>query len=651
MARILVVDDNLQNAYMLEVLLKCSGHEVETAANGAEALEKARSRPPDLIVSDILMPVMDGFALCREWKADPQLKKIPFLIYTATFVERKDEELALSLGADRFIIKPQKPDFLLRNVQELLEECASSPPRLPRGPSAEDPERHKEYSEALFRKLQKKMADLENANAALRASEARYRIVADNTSTWEFWIGPDGATRYVSPSCLRITGRGPEEFMADPGLMRRVVHPDDRHRFDVHRETVDDRKVRGSFEFRIVHADGGTRWIAHECLPVFNLEGHFLGTRGSNRDVTERKGLEEQLLQAQKMEAVGLLAGGIAHDFNNILTAIIGYGNLMLRKMKPEDPQRNNLDQMKTRPIDLNSLTRNVEKLLRRIIGEDIRMEVRLKPGGVRVKADAGQIEQVLLNLATNARDAMPRGGRLTIETGIVETVEHGFGTPGRYGLLSVSDDGVGMDESVRQRMFEPFYSTKEAGRGTGLGLSIVYGIVSRHGGHIEVSSEPGRGTTLRILIPLIEADEEADVGSPGAGSWPQGTGEVVLVAEDDEMIREFTETLLNSLGYRVLTTPDGQSAVETFRRKGREIDLVLLDMMMPGKNGKETCEEIRGIRPDVKVLFASGYPEDMIESRGLAVEGVDFLRKPFPPGDLARKLREILDRKGHSAG
>ena len=388
-------------------------------------------------------------------------------------------------------------------------------------------------------------------------------------------------------------------------------------------------------------------------------------------DLTERKQLEEKLLHSQRLECIGQIAGGVAHDFNNILTVIIGFVHMLKQKTLADDPRQATLNQifaaaerasqltrsllvfsrkqtMTLKPVDLNDLVRTHEKFLVRVIGEDIHLETDLASCLLAISADSGQIEQVLMNLATNGRDAMRSGGTFSIKTERLvmddEFVRlHNFGTPGEYAVVSVTDGGCGMDEATRGRIFEPFFTTKEEGRGTGLGLSIVYGIIRQHGGYINVYSEAGLGTTFKIYLPLISLDVEARHELPPEP--PAGGAETILVAEDDPLVRHILELVLGEYGYHVIVAEDGQDVVNRFKVDGGKVDLVLIDVIMPGKTGKEACEEIREIRPGVKVLFMSGYNKDMILDKGLMVEGVELLNKPLHSVELARKVRELLDR------
>ena len=384
----------------------------------------------------------------------------------------------------------------------------------------------------------------------------------------------------------------------------------------------------------------------------------------------EKEKLHAQLLQSQKMEAVGQLAGGIAHDFNNILTAMMGYGHLLKMKLKEEDPLRSYAEHilflsdragnlthsllafsrkqiMNPRPVDLNEIVRRIDHLLSRIIGEDIRLQTMLSEKALIVMADPGQIEQVLMNLATNAKDAMPAGGLLTIQTETVaidhEFIKgHGFGKEGPYVLLSLTDTGAGMERETREKIFEPFFTTKEVGKGTGLGLAMAYGIIKQHEGYINVYSEPGRGTTFRIYLPLIQG--EAEEIKPKV-IQPVETGtETVLLAEDETAVREFTKKLLEEYGYKVIEAIDGQDAINKFKVYKNEIQFVLLDVIMPNKNGKEVYGEIKQIRPDIKVLFMSGYPADIIQKHDIIENGFAYIEKPASPTKLLRKIREVLN-------
>ena len=415
----------------------------------------------------------------------------------------------------------------------------------------------------------------------------------------------------------------------------------------------------------------GTRELSVLLTPI--LEGEAV-TRVACvlRDVSEQRKLERQLLQAQKMEAIGQLAGGVAHDFNNILSVILGYCHLMSSGLSGDAKQAERLGQivaaaeraaqltrallafsrkqaMSPKALNLNDVVLKVQKLLLRIIGEDVRLRTVTNDATLPVFADGGQLEQVLINLATNARDAMPKGGLLTIETGLQILDErfsalHGWGVPGRYAVLSVADTGCGMDEETRKRVFEPFFTTKETGRGTGLGMSIVYGIVKQHQGFLNVYSEPGSGTVVRAYPPVHESGAAEEEG-PRSAPPVRGGSETILVAEDEASVRHLLATVLTEAGYDVVLAEDGQDAVERFAARRDSVHLVLMDMIMPRKGGREAADEICALRPGVKVLFSSGYSPELVESRGAGRESLELVMKPVSPLDLLRKVREVLDR------
>ena len=393
---------------------------------------------------------------------------------------------------------------------------------------------------------------------------------------------------------------------------------------------------------------------------------------GVGIDISERKRLEDQLRQSQKMESIGTLTGGISHDFNNILTAIIGYGSLLRMKMTDDDPLRHNVDQilasanraasltqgllaysrkqvLNPQRVNLNEIILKVERLLARLIGDDVEFKCILTDKDVTVLADAGQLEQIMMNLVTNARDAMPGGGYLYVETqrvGLDEVTAkaHDVRKPGMYALILVTDSGMGMDQQTQERIFDPFFTTKDVGKGTGLGLAMVYGIIKQHNGFIEVESEVGRGTTIKIYLPVAQgAAEEIQPGDLPAVK--RGT-ETVLVAEDDEPVRDFITTILTQFGYSVIQAENGEDAVKKFMANRDAIKLLLLDVMMPKKNGKEVYDKIRIFEPDIRTLFISGHSAEIMSQKGLLKNGLNFLSKPVPMNDLLRKVREILDGK-----
>jgi len=432
-------------------------------------------------------------------------------------------------------------------------------------------------------------------------------------------------------------------------------------------------------EFRMKRKKGESFPTEHSVVPLEDDQGKRIGWVSVVRDLTEGKraekemaALQEQLRQSQKMEAIGRLAGGIAHDFNNLLTIIKGYSQLSLLELKEGDVLKGNIEEiqrateraanltaqllafsrrqvMQMKVFDLNTLLRDLEEMLRRVIGEDVQLVTILTDDLGRTKIDPGQMEQVIMNLAINARDAMPSGGELIIETanvGFDETHAHGHiaATSGRYVMLSVSDTGMGMTPEVREQAFEPFFTTKEKGKGTGLGLSTVYGIVKQSGGYIWVYSAPGQGTAVKIYLPRVEEEADALLRRGSPDSIPRGS-ETVLVVEDEPSVRTLAAHILRDQGYRVLEAGEGEEALRVAQEHLAEIHLLLTDVVMPRMGGKELADRLKTLRPRVKVLFVSGFPDDAIAQHGILAPSIAFLQKPFSPATLAQKVREVLDR------
>jgi PAS domain S-box-containing protein len=464
-------------------------------------------------------------------------------------------------------------------------------------------------------------------------------------------------------------------------LGKTVYEVAQKERADLHHE-ADSALLRHPgvqmYEVSGIYSDGDLHNVIFNKATFVDVNNRVAGIVGAMIDITsikkaeeERKMLEAQLHQAQKMEAIGQLAGGIAHDFNNILTAIMGYSSIIQLRMEKESPLRHYVEQVLTsakraaeltngllafsrrqvihaKPTELCGVVRGLEKMLGRLVPEDIDFRTTVAEGDLVVMADKVQVEQVLMNLVTNAKDAMPQGGTLMIEVspavmGVSFVHAHGFGEPGDYACVTVSDTGYGMDEETRKRIFEPFFTTKEVGKGTGLGMAIIYGIIQQHDGYISVYSEKETGTMFKIYLPLI-TEGIKEVHDIREAEPPPGGTETVLLAEDDAPVRELHRMILHEAGYRVIEAVDGRDALDKFTEHRTEIDILATDVVMPKMNGKSLYEEIRKIRPDMKVLFMSGYTKDIIMERGIMEDEFSFIYKPVTSGELLKKMREILD-------
>jgi PAS domain S-box-containing protein len=506
------------------------------------------------------------------------------------------------------------------------------------------------------------------AHTALLESELRFRSLVEAATDWIWEVDENFTYVYSSPKIRDLLGYEPEEIIGKTRFD--LMHPQDAHRLmQKFKQFNDERTPFVALENINIHKNGSFVTIETSGVPFFDENGKFCGFRGIDRDVSDRKKLEEKYLQAQKMEAVGQLAGGIAHDFNNILTAIIGFEHLLIETAENEKSRHyalqvlalaekaSNLTRdllafsrkqtIHPKQMDVNETIRKIGKILKRLIGEDIELQFNLHGDILPVMAVSGHMEQVFMNLSTNARDAMPDGGLLTIKTEVVDIDSsyvhlHGHGHVGRYALICFSDTGMGMKEEVRMRVFEPFFTTKEVGKGTGLGLSTVYGIVHQHEGFINVYSEPGEGTTFRIFLPLINSAGIDETDFTPEFQPPRGI-ETVLLVEDEPEVRVVMRTLLEKNGYQVIVAMDGEHALDRYMEYEDNIDLLILDVIMPKKNGKEVYDIISKTREDIKTIFISGYTADIIEQKGIP-ETCHLVTKPFSPHAFLWKVRDVLD-------
>ena len=504
-------------------------------------------------------------------------------------------------------------------------------------------------------------------------TETKYRALIEQVAAVSYIaeLGVHGVWLYVSPQVETIFGYTPDEWLSQSDQWTRFIPAEDHPIIHAAEEAcVSARRFQA--EYRITRKDGQIIWVSDTAVVVPGSDNHPL-MEGIIVDITERKALENQLQQARRMEAVGRLAGGIAHDFNNLLTIIKGYVEMATNRSVAQPELRSDLQHigdaseragtlvrqllafsrkqvLKPKILDLNSIVLNLDKLLRRLLAETVEMKTIAGKDVGAVKADPSQIEQVIMNLVVNARDAMPNGGRILIETSNVElddayAQDHATVRPGRYVMLAVTDTGIGMTSDTVAHIFEPFYTTKESGRGTGLGLSTVYGIVKQSGGYIWVYSEPGKGTAFKVYLPRVEERVEVSSTAQIPAAAARDGKETILLVEDEPSVRELTRMVLSKRGYSVLEALNPADAEQLAGSHGAEIHLLLTDVVMPGMSGHELAKRLTARHRNLRVLYMSGYTHNVIAEDGTLEEGLSFLQKPFTPQVLAQKVRETLDR------
>ncbi len=601
---VLVVDDDTQMLKTIKDILRLRGYSAVIAATGREALKvtSEMTDAPAVALVDLQLPDMDGIELIGRLREIAALTEVVILTGNASI---DSAVRALRENSNDYLLKPVQPELLVGTIERAGERW----------------QRHR-------------------AELAMSESEERLRLIFDHVSDALFIADDSGRIIDANPAACALSSQSLETIRA---LTMAEVLPESSPQVQSDHRVLDVRST--AFAPRVL---------------VYTV-----------RDLTRQRKLEDQLVQAQKMEAVGQLAGGVAHDFNNLLTVIMSYSSMLLADMGANDAVRGDIQEisdaaqraaaltrqllafsrkqvLQMRAVNVNAVVTDVEKMLRRLIGEDIRLTTHLDPELALINADPGQLEQVLINLAVNARDAMPRGGDLTITTDNAElSDEHGErhlgASPGSYVMLAVTDTGSGMTKDVQQRLFEPFYTTKGVGKGTGLGLATVHGIVKQSGGDVYVYSELGHGTTFKVYFPRLTKAEPATTTSEHR-AIARGGSETVLLAEDDEAIRTLGARVLGSLGYNVLVARTGGEALRIVAEHKGRIDLIATDVVMPEMNGSQLVERVLEARPGIRVLFMSGYTDDEVMRRGVIDGQTAFLQKPFTPDLLAHKVREVLD-------
>ncbi|MDH5769564.1 MAG: response regulator [Nitrospirota bacterium] len=633
---ILYLEDNPANAELVRARLESEGIKAEVTVVDTEddfitALAKGGI---DIILADYSLPSFDGMSavrIVREKNPD-----IPFIFVTGALGEERAIE-TLKAGATDYVIK-DRLSRLVPSVKRALQEVR------------ERNERKK-------------------AEEALHESEKQYRNLFEESKEVIFISTLDGRFLDINPAGVKLFGYSSKEELLAADVEREIY---------LHRgyraslwQTIESQGFLKDFEFMMRRKTGEIITVSVSASCMRDNEGNCVAYRGIMRDITEKKKFEAYLLKAQKMETVGQLIGGVAHDFNNILTAIIGYASLLKMKMREDNPLKRNAEQilvasdraaklthsllasckkqvLHQQPVNVNALVLNIEELLLKLFGEHIELKTYLHDEDLMIIADPEQIEQVILNLATNARDAMPEGGLFIIETTQAEIDNeyiktHGYGTTGNYALITITDTGVGMEERTKEKVFEPFFTTKEKGKSTGLGLSMVYGTIKQHNGYINVYSELGKGTTFKIYLPITE-EKPIEVTKPTEPRMIIRGTEIILYAEDDAHVREFTKSVLEEFGYTIIDAVNGEDAIKKFMEHKDKIEILLLDVIMPKKDGREVYEEISKIKSDIKALFISGYIANTRDVEWALEKKLPVVLKPILPIELMRNIRKTLD-------
>jgi PAS domain S-box-containing protein len=647
---ILLIEDSRAESRLVETTLEAQGgsYVFEHADYLAPALARLQQGGVDVILADLTLPDSSGLETVKTLLE--RAPDVPLVVLSGV----ADESLAaraVRAGAQDYLFKGEvSAPLLARSLRYAVER-----------------KRTEAELEAGRQRLQSMVDDARMGEVALRSSEERYRRFFEEDLTGDCIATPEGRIVTCNQAFADIFGFA--SIGEALGSQLSDLFPDEETRRDFLCDLARDGKLE-RIEGVGHRRSGEPVYLIANVVGTFDSAGELLEFRAYVFDDTERRQAEEQLRQAQKMEAVGRLAGGIAHDFNNLVTAINGYSDLLLARLGEHAPERRELEEIRRagdraasltrqllafsrsqmlRPtvLDLNEVVTGTEHMLRRVLGEDVRLVTRLAGAPGLVKADRGQIEQVLLNLVVNSRDAMPRGGELVLETAAVE-LDGGFRQqtvaiqPGPYIMLAVTDTGEGMAAEVLDRVFEPFFTTKDPGRGTGLGLSTAYGIVKQSGGYIFGYSEPGEGTSFKVYLPLVPAVREPqEVVEPQRNG--QARGETILVVEDEEPVRRLIGQILESRGYAVLQAASGREALSVCR-SDRRIDLVISDVVMPDMRGPDLGKILADLRPDTRVLYMSGYPGQAIAHRGELPDGTPFLEKPFTQDVLTRTVRDLLD-------
>ena len=666
--KFLAIDDGEETLEQLQAGIAHTfpGADFFPARSGAQGIELALAKIPDIILLDVVMPEMDGFETCRRIKEDIRLKNTPVIFLTAVKPDAEICEKALAAGAEAFISKPFELWELLVQIRAMLKIKAAN--------ISQQTERAQLRQMVALRthELAEQLALREKALESLKESEALFKAVFTE-SPMGICLLDARTDRFlrVNPMLARIIGRSQEDWMS-------VTHPEDikTQSDSLARLNSGETKVL-QVEKRYLRPDGSIAWVKLTATPLPAFDKTNPRYLGMVEDISaaraaeqERAQLEEQLRQSQKMETAGNLAGGIAHDFNNMLSAILTYSDLLLKAMGEDDPKRSDVEEIKNtgqraaaltrqllafsrkqvlqpKVLDINMILAGMKTMLHRLIGENIKLTTVARKEPVLIKADPGYLEQVLLNLCVNARDSMPKGGKLTLEVSVARIDAeyiHRNGTlkPGEYALLSVSDNGCGMNAETKAHIFEPFFTTKPRDKGTGLGLSTVHGIVKQSGGTIVIDSEEGRGTVFKLYFPLASG-EAAEAGQPAAVKKFSAVSGTVLVVDDDTQIKTLARRALSEDGLSVLEAGSAEEALTLCKHHQKRIDLLLTDMVLPEMTGIELAERLKAEYQEMEVIYMSGYTDHSVLTDGMLPPDKNFIQKPFTLDLLTQKVREAL--------
>ncbi|MDR3580479.1 MAG: response regulator [Oryzomonas sp.] len=659
---VLLVDDRPENLTSLEVILNDMGLDLVSAQSGNEALRLSLHTDFAVVLMDVQMPEMNGFETAELMRENPKTREFPIIFVTAGMKEKYHVFRGYEAGAVDYLTKPIEAAVLRSKVRVFCELFNT---RL----------KLKLKEESLEALVAKRTADLSKTAEELLQSKKHFQNLLESIISYVYTVTIENGQQVKkvhNAACESVSGFSLEEFESDRDLWYNITVPEDRMALlDATKRLMSEKKTV-TLEHRISRSDGNQRWVATTMVPRQTIDGCLVSYDGIVVDITDRKRLEDQLVQAQKLESVGRLAGGVAHDFNNMLSVILGHVSLASENPCLSSSLQASLNEIRKaaerstdltrqllafarkqtiapKVLDLNDTVSGMLKMLQRLIGEDILLIWKPTTHLWPIKMDTSQIDQILANLCVNARDAISDIGRITIETGNCSinddfSVRNAGFVTGEYVCLAVSDDGCGMDKNTQAQIFEPFFTTKEIGKGTGLGLATLYGIIKQNGGFINVKSEPGTGTAFSIYIPRHTTGETpAQVKS--AKESPQRGGETILLVEDEQAILNISTLLLRNQGYKVLAAKSPIEAMTLASKHANEIHLLLTDVIMPGMNGRDLANNLLAFCPKLKCLFMSGYTADIIAHHGVLDSGMHFIEKPFNLPNLANKVREVLDQ------